>query len=238
VSSRFGHLIGINIIQVIPNPKAVLFDLDGTLVETDDIVVEQLAKTLRPIFSARAEHVARWLLMKSETPGNVIVTGLDLLGLDEALMSLTDRLRRRRGVYPANEFCLVSGVEPMIQAMAGNYKIGIVTTRSCYHVERFLEKFPAIADCIQVSIGLQDSRRLKPHPRPVLLASERLDVSPVDCLMVGDTTVDMKSARRAGAWAAGVLCGFGQREELVRAGAHVILDSTADLATLLRMDQP
>jgi phosphoglycolate phosphatase len=49
--------------------------------------------------------------------------------------------------------------------------------------------------------------------------------------MVGDTAVDVKSARRAGAWSVAVLCGFGERKELERAGAHLILDSTADLLT-------
>jgi phosphoglycolate phosphatase len=51
--------------------------------------------------------------------------------------------------------------------------------------------------------------------------------------MVGDTTVDVKAARRAGAWSAAVLCGFGERQELERAGAHVVLNSTADLQLLL-----
>jgi phosphoglycolate phosphatase-like HAD superfamily hydrolase len=53
------------------------------------------------------------------------------------------------------------------------------------------------------------------------------------CAMVGDTTVDVKAARRAGAWAVAVLCGFGEREELERAGAHVILEHTAQLSSLL-----
>ena len=47
--------------------------------------------------------------------------------------------------------------------------------------------------------------------------------------MVGDTTVDVHAARRAGAWSVGVLCGFGQRAELARAGAHLVLETTADL---------
>ena len=47
--------------------------------------------------------------------------------------------------------------------------------------------------------------------------------------MVGDTTVDIKSARRAGAWSIGVLCGFGEQAELERAGAHMILPATAEL---------
>jgi N-acetyl-D-muramate 6-phosphate phosphatase len=50
--------------------------------------------------------------------------------------------------------------------------------------------------------------------------------------MVGDTTVDILSARRAGAWAIGVLCGFGEERELWRAGAHMVLHTTADLLAL------
>jgi phosphoglycolate phosphatase len=52
--------------------------------------------------------------------------------------------------------------------------------------------------------------------------------------MVGDTRLDVLAARRAGAWSIGVLCGFGQRHELERAGAHVVLVETADLTTLLQ----
>jgi phosphoglycolate phosphatase-like HAD superfamily hydrolase len=51
--------------------------------------------------------------------------------------------------------------------------------------------------------------------------------------MVGDTTVDVRAARRAGTWSAAVLCGFGQKDELKRAGAHIILENTADLADFL-----
>jgi phosphoglycolate phosphatase-like HAD superfamily hydrolase len=55
--------------------------------------------------------------------------------------------------------------------------------------------------------------------------------------MVGDTTADVKSAKRAGAWSAAVLCGFGERHELESCGADIILDSTAELAEYLRTCQ-
>ena len=50
---------------------------------------------------------------------------------------------------------------------------------------------------------------MKPHPEPVRKAALRLGVSVQHCLMVGDTTMDMAAARRAGAWAVGVLSGLG-----------------------------
>jgi phosphoglycolate phosphatase len=51
--------------------------------------------------------------------------------------------------------------------------------------------------------------------------------------MVGDTTVDIRAARAAGAQSVGVLCGFGERDELERAGANLILESTAQIPEIL-----
>lgn len=209
--------------------QAVLFDLDGTLIETDDQAVRRLAGRLRPFFRTHAPRLARWLMMKAETPGNALITLLDWLHLDVPLMSFTDRLRRRRGVYPAPEFHLIAGVEEMLLALAPHYPLALVTTRSRYHIDQFLLRFPQLAEVFTTTLGLQDTRRLKPSPEPVLLAAERLGVPVTRCLMVGDTAVDVLAGRRAGAWSAAVLCGFGERRELARAGAHVILDSTADL---------
>ncbi|MCA9932973.1 MAG: HAD family hydrolase [Ardenticatenaceae bacterium] len=216
------------------NVQAILFDMDGTLIDTDDQAAARLEERLRPFLKQRAPQAARWLLMKAETPGNILITTLDWLRLDELLMTLTDRLRRRRGVYPAHEFRLVPGVEEMLLRLHGRYHLGIVTTRSRYHIQRFLEQFPRIAPLFEVTCGLQDTRFLKPHPAPVRLAAKRLGLAPEQCLMVGDTTVDVRAARRANAWSIGVLCGFGERDELERAGAHAVLGSTADLTDFLQ----
>jgi phosphoglycolate phosphatase-like HAD superfamily hydrolase len=212
--------------------EAIFFDLDGTLVETDDIVVERWQWYLRPFFGDNAHERARWLMMKMETPGNMLITLLDWLNLDRPLMGFTDKLRRRRGVYPAQEFRLIPGVEEMIVSLAPDYQLGLITTRSRYHIEQFLLRFPTIAPAFDVTIGLQDTRRLKPSPEPVLLAANKLQVRVDNCVMIGDTTVDVVSARRAEVWSIGVLCGFGERPELEKAGAHLIVKSTADIYPL------
>ncbi|MCP4423905.1 MAG: HAD family hydrolase, partial [Chloroflexi bacterium] len=164
---------------------------------------------------------------------NWLITLLDILHLDEPLTRLTDKLRRRRGVYPAEEFVLIPGVRELLLELNGRYPIALVTTRSRYHIDAFLEQFAEETAVFQTTCGLQDTRRLKPHPAPVRLAAQRLGIPVENCLMIGDTTVDIKSARRAGAWSAAVLCGFGERGELERAGAHLVLDSTADLLNYL-----
>lgn len=212
--------------------EAIFFDLDGTLIETDDLAVARLEQRLSWLFAHHAHHLARWLMMKAETPGNALITLLDWLHLDRSLMDFTDRLRRRRGLYPAPEFKLVDGVEEMLLTLAGQYPLALITTRSRHHIDEFLLRFPQLATVFRTTIGLQDTRRLKPHPSPLYLAAVRLGVSPRNCLMVGDTTMDVLAGRRAGAWTTAVLCGFGERPELERAGAHLILNSTAELLTI------
>lgn len=213
--------------------QAIFFDLDGTLIDTDDAAVTRLEQRLRPFLRRHSPRTARWLLMKAETPGNMLITLLDWLHLDEPLMGFTDRLRRRRGVYPAHEFRLIPGVAEMLISLAERYPLALVTTRSRYHIKQFLTQFPHLKPLFATTIGLQDTHRLKPHPAPVLLAAQRLGVPVANSLMVGDTTVDVKAARRAGAWSIGVLCGFGEKTELEAAGAHLILNSTADMGKIV-----
>ncbi|GAB4146120.1 MAG: HAD family phosphatase [Candidatus Promineifilaceae bacterium] len=212
-----------------PHPiKAILFDLDGTLIDTDDAAVLHLAQRLRPLARQHAPRLARAITMKVETPGNALITLFDILHLDQPLFHLKERWRAT-----ASGFRLIAGIPQMINELDDAYRIGLVTTRSRHDVHAFLEQFPAIAARVEVTCSAQDTRRLKPHPQPVQFAAARLGLAPAHCLMVGDTTVDIHSARRAGAWSVGVLCGFGERPELEKAGAHVILDSTAQLGMIL-----
>jgi len=82
-------------------------------------------------------------------------------------------------------------------------------------------------------VSAQTAPHTKPYPDPVLLAAKTLGLPPENCVMVGDTTVDILAGKRAGAQAIGVLCGFGERAELEQCGADLILEQTADLARVV-----
>ena len=60
-----------------------------------------------------------------------------------------------------------------------------------------------------------------------------MGVAPENCLMIGDTTVDIRAGVASGAQTVGVLCGFGERDELERRGTNLILENTAELADVL-----
>jgi predicted PurR-regulated permease PerM/phosphoglycolate phosphatase-like HAD superfamily hydrolase len=211
---------------------AILLDLDGTLIETDDEAVTSLARRLQPVcrFLPKRDPVrtARRILMATEGPANSILTFLDRIGLDDTVLNLGDRLRSMRGLYTPLNFRPVDKVGETLHDLSHRYHLAIVTTRSRSHAELFLRQ-QDLSDLFKVIVGREDTWRIKPHPSPVLHAAEQLDVSVERCLMVGDTTADIWAARSAGARSAGVLCGFGEEEELERAGADLILETTSQL---------
>jgi phosphoglycolate phosphatase-like HAD superfamily hydrolase len=64
-----------------------------------------------------------------------------------------------------------------------------------------------------------------------------MGVEPGSCLMIGDTVVDIRCGKSTGAQTVGVLCGFGEKKELERAGADLIIQNTSDLLDLLNVKQ-
>jgi HAD superfamily hydrolase (TIGR01549 family) len=222
-------------LRIVPTEvEAVFFDLDGTLIDTDDAMIERAAKWFQPLAwlfpQIDPKRVLHRAIMASEGPTNAFLTFLDILGLDDELFALGDRLRRLRGLRTPANFQPVDGVVEAVRELSGRYQLGVVTTRSRRDAQAFLEQH-ALADCFSVVVTHEDTWRLKPHPGPIRYAAEQLGVAVERCLMVGDTSVDVRAAKAAGACAVGVLCGFGERDDLV--GADLILENTAELGEWL-----
>jgi phosphoglycolate phosphatase-like HAD superfamily hydrolase len=108
----------------------------------------------------------------------------------------------------------------------------VVTVRGARPTHAFLEQF-GLEPLFRVVATAQTTPHTKPYADPILWAARELGMPVEACLMVGDTTVDILAGKRAGAQTVAVLCGFGQRAELERAGASLILPETADLAGVL-----
>ena len=204
------------------------FDLDGTLMDTDDQTVEKLAQRLGFLGDMRARRLAWRMVMAGETPMNHAITAVDMVGLDAVLFGIRRMMKAR--AHPT--FRLIEGVKPLLAHLAGRATLAVVSTRSAEDAAAFLHQHD-LAGYFQLIVTNTSTKRLKPHPEPVLYAAQQLGLSPDVCVMVGDTTMDVLSGRRAGAWTVGVLCGFGEEAELWRAGAHRVLPSTADLLALV-----
>ncbi len=218
--------------------RALLFDLDGTLADTDDLYIRRLAALLARLLPAEsASHIARRWLMASEGVANAAYATADRLGLDNLLGPFLTGLHALRGESPRDGLQPVSGVPEALRRLCAHYPLAIVTAREAHSTHAFLEAW-SLSSYFQCVVTGRTCWRAKPHPAPVLWAAHRLGSPPSDCLMVGDTTVDIRAGRAAGAQTAGVLCGFGGVDELTAAGADLILTSTADLGAHLLPPDP
>jgi len=216
--------------------EAILFDLDGTLVETDNRWARQLSERLAFLRRLNrrldTDRLGRDIVMALETPSNYTISVLERLGLGRSIYGLADRIRRSKGVATRGASVLVEGTRDLLESLDGRFRLAIVTTRARPEALSFLTE-QALARYFPVVVTRLDVWRMKPHPAPIRWAAHLLGADPSRCLMVGDTTVDILAARRAGAIAVGVLSGFGERDELWRAGAHLVLGSAIELLSYL-----
>jgi len=216
--------------------EAICFDIDGTLADTDDAYVQRLTRALNPLSFLMSDEarqrLARRLIMAAETPVNTITTLLDRLFLNQTLGTVRNTLHRLRGEKGPQDIMLIPGVRTMLEALAVHYPLAIVTAREERSAENFLRatKLKPLFHCVATA---RTCSRAKPHPAPVRWAAKQIEVFPEACVVVGDTTVDIRAGAAAGAQTVGVLCGFGQHHELERAGANLILENTAELTEVL-----
>jgi len=212
--------------------RALCFDVDGTLSDTDDLYARRLARMLRTVPLLRnPERLARRLVMWGEAPGNALLGLTDRIGLDDEAIALIDWIYRHRK-KPWRQFLLVPEVDTMLARLHNRYPMAVISARDEASTLAFLEQFN-LTKYFGVIITALSARHTKPYPDPILLAARRMGVPPEACLMTGDTMVDICAGRSAGAQTVGVLCGFGEEAELRRKGADWILPSTADLAELI-----
>ena len=166
-----------------------------------------------------------------EAPGNALLGLTDTIGLDDEIVALIDWLSRHQK-RSSKTFWLVPGVDEMLKRLKGQYPMSVVSARDEKGTMRFLKQFDLVRYFDAVITG-QSAEHTKPYPDPILLAAKRMGVRPEECLMIGDTTVDMRAGKSAGTQTVGVLCGFGEEPELRKKGADKILRTTGELADLL-----
>jgi HAD superfamily hydrolase (TIGR01549 family) len=212
--------------------QALCFDVDGTLSDTDDQWIQNFSNMISPLRflapKSDPKHVARWMVMGLESPANVIYEAMDRIHLDDDIGRVFNFIAKKKIGHKPKQFWIVPGVLEMLSFLRIKFPMAVVSARDDYTTRLFLNQFK-IVDYFKSIVTAQSCVYTKPFPDPVLLAASQMSVSADHCLMIGDTTVDIRAGKAAGAQTVGVLCGFGTERELHRAGADLILQSTADL---------
>jgi phosphoglycolate phosphatase-like HAD superfamily hydrolase len=215
--------------------QALCFDVDGTLNDTDDQFIDQVLPLFKLIsFSIPGSdyrRAARRFIMWSEAPGNLLLGVPDMLGFDDELEKLVILVSQ---IHKATitQFRPISGIQEMLAILATRYPLSVVSARGENSTREFLRQ-AGIDQYFKCVAGALTVEHTKPYPDPIYWAAQQMGVPPANCLMIGDTTVDIRAGMAAGAQTVGVLCGFGEESELRRQGADEILETTLNLVELL-----
>lgn len=207
--------------------RAVVFDLDGTLVDSLDDIASALVAALADHglpAPARAD-VRDW-----------IGGGARSLVAHAAPAARVDAVLARFGVHyaaaPVVHTRLYDGIAPVLDRLAARGdRLAVLSNKPHALVveicERLVARWPFAA-----ILGARDGAPLKPDPAVALELARTLGVAPGACWFVGDSAIDIATARAAGMIAVGVTWGFRPRAELVAAGAAAIVDTPGELTAL------
>lgn len=213
--------------------QAVLFDLDGTLLDTLDDLTDSvnmiLGKYGLPLRDK--EEIRRFLgngserLMKAALPKEISEADFEKY-LEEYKAYYKAHMEVKTGPY--------SGVLELLKDLRkAGLKIGVVSNKFDLAVKGLCEKyFPGYIDAAAGEREADGIHR-KPAPDMVFAAAERLGVKRGDCLYVGDSEVDIQTAKNAGMDCVSVCWGFRNEDFLKEAGAVHLVHTTGELKNFI-----
>ena len=204
---------------------ALLFDLDGTLVDSIELILNS-ARYAFVGFDGRAPSDEEWRL----TIGRPLLAVLREYAPDEA--GAERLLHRYREYQLANHDRLLSayeGIVAVLRDFAGTgHAMAVVTSKSDWLARRALE-LVAVSDLFPVLVGCDSCINHKPHPEPVERALALLKRSASEAIFIGDSPHDVESGRAAGVFTVGVTWGAFARKEMESSGADVVIQGVAEL---------
>ena len=212
----------------------MMFDLDGTLINSladlaaaGNHILEMHGYPTHPTDAFRLFVGDGMLnLTRRMLPKELVLEEDAVIRLKEELQAYYyDHSLERTAPYPGIEallrFCKMHGL-----------RLGVFTNKPDAAAHRVVAALFG-ADVFDAVIGHREGRPHKPDPTAVLEELKAFGIRPADCLYVGDSGVDMQTARNAGCIPVGVLWGFRGYEELVQNGAKFLMESPEKLKNLV-----
>lgn len=211
-------------------PAALLFDLDGTLVDSIELILSSGRHAFIG-FGGRPPSDEEW----RASIGRPLEQMFRAIAPDDAEVArLVERYRAFQHEHHDRLLRAYAGVVPLLAALSAHgHPLALVTSKGEELARRALAHV-GLTEMIPVVVGLDSCTRHKPDPEPVLHALALLGVSPADAVFVGDSTHDMEAGRSAGVRTIGVTWGACTREQLETSGADIVVDDVAGLGHTIR----
>jgi len=190
--------------------KIILFDLDGTLIDSTEAILESFSKAYEKCGGDRPAD---------QSIKNLIGLPLDIMFIelevnrDDVMHYVTTYKEHYRTIH-TQKTVLLPKVKEAIELASSFATLGVVTTKTGKYSRELLEYF-GLMKYFEVLIGYEDVQNPKPDPEPIIKALNLLNYSSTTtAYMVGDSSADLVAAREAKITNIAVLCGYGENDEL------------------------
>lgn len=213
--------------------KVIIFDLDGTLLDTlEDIAISGNFALIQLGFEPQEVLGYRYFVGEGVRKlfENIFATSPQSDDVVDKAVALFEQHYAKQ--YNQNTK-LYEGISKMLTFLQKRgYKMAILSNKPDSFTKKCVLKYLRQWDFKEV-YGARESVPKKPHPQGALDIAEALHVSPKECYYVGDTMIDMQTATGAGMKAIGVLWGFRDEEELHLHGAQHLVKTPSEIIKLL-----
>ncbi len=209
-------------------PFALLLDLDGTLIDTLEVILVTMNAALDEVGEPplRTEELRPLIGMPVQRQ-MALLRGMEGAVVDE----IAERYYRHFASHVEKGVRTYPGVRETLATLTGR-SIGTISTRR-REVGRLMLRVAGIEGCFTAVVGGNEVVRPKPHPDLVLHAARALARPLRECVVVGDASVDIQAARTAGAWAIAATYGYGDGPSLREAGPHAEIAEFSELPQTL-----
>jgi HAD superfamily hydrolase (TIGR01549 family) len=213
----------------VKNIELVVFDLDGTLVASHETIYNSVVSTLKDLNINPAFSIEEFKPL----------IGLHFFDIFNNLGIELEDFEEYITIYKNYYFDFIEASEfyPNAEKIIGelqqsNIKSALLTTKSQGEADRILTHF-GIHDNFDLVMGRRDGIANKPDPEPLLFISRELKIDPKNTLMVGDSEMDIRCGKNAGAVTCGVTFGYRSAEQIKAENPDYIIDDLAEIKNII-----
>jgi len=210
--------------------KTILFDLDGTLIDSTEAILESFSVTYDTFGRAMPEEDEIKKLI-----GYPLDIMFRMLGVPHSdANAYVDAYKEYYRLISRKKTTLLPLAKEAVKLASTIATLGVVTTKTARYSEELLEHL-GVMHYFEVLIGRESVTHPKPHPEPILKALSHLKADASRTWMIGDTPMDLIAANEAGVQGIGVLCGYGTKYDLQKHTDSVFNDALDAVKHITRL---